>query len=105
MSGTEGKNSEADRRRRFRKGAMVDALIWLALIGLGAASLMLAYRNLGAFNLVVALAIAALQIALIGAFFMQLRSARALTLLTAGSAFVFVTAMFLLTLNDLFTRV
>jgi cytochrome c oxidase subunit IV len=73
-------------------------------MALGAASLGLAYIRLGPFNLVVGLAIAAMQIGIIGLFFMKLRHARSLIALTASAAFIFVFVMCAFTFNDLFTR-
>ena len=97
--------SEKDRHRRFKSQARGDLLVWLALVALGAVSFAVAFQPLGSFTLVVNLALAATQVALLGLFFMQLRHARALIALTSIAAFLFVAVMFVLTLNDLFTRV
>lgn len=97
--------SQAEAMRRFRKAATGDLLIWFVLLGLGAVSFFAAFQPLGRFDLVASLAVAVIQVALLGLFFMHLRHARVLIVLTALSASVFVMAMFALTLNDLFTRV
>lgn len=91
--------------RRFRRSVVRHAGLWTVLVALVGVSLALAYVPLGPFNLVVALAIAAAQIALLGLFFMSLKDASTLILITAGSAFVFLLSMFALTLNDLFSRI
>lgn len=95
----------SDDRWQFRKAVVHHLGLWICLVGLTALSLGLAFVPLGRFNLVVALAIAVVQIALLGLFFMKLKDAPMLILLTAGSAFVFLLSMFVLTFNDLFTRV
>ena len=97
--------SSAEVDLRYRKAVYFHLLLWIALVGLTGLSLGLAFVHLGPFNLAVALAIATTQIALLGLFFMSLRSASSLILVTAGAAFVFLLSMFVLTLNDLFSRV
>lgn len=92
------------RLRDFWKSAQVEAAIWILIVALAAATLAIAHVPLGRFNLVIALLIAAVQIALVGLFFMNLRDARGLIALTASAAFLFVFVLFALSLNDLFTR-
>lgn len=90
---------------RLRRSVVKHLGLWAILVGLVALNFGLAFVPLGPLNLIVALAIATVQIALLGLFFMSLRSAPKLILITAGSAFVFLLSMFVLTLNDLFSRV
>jgi cytochrome c oxidase subunit IV len=94
-----------ERLDQFKGGARGDILIWAALVGLGALSFAAAFVHLGAFGLVINLLLAAAQITLLGLFFMELRRARALIVLTSVAAFLFVAVLFALTLNDLFSRV
>jgi len=88
---------------QFRRAAIKDAVLWLALLALVAASV-LAAKTVRTYGFAVDLGSAVLQVALLAAFFMQLRGARPLILLTSASASVFLLSMFVLTLNDLFTR-
>ena len=105
MSGDPEKTVDyAEKLRDFSRGARFDFAIWLLIVAMAAASFGLAHVPLGSFNLAIALAIAAGQISLVGLFFMELRRARALIVLTASSASVFVLILFALSLNDLFTR-
>lgn len=103
-----GQAQEADPSRdalsRFRREARLDLLVWICLLAIGGASFGVAFLPLGRFAFPINVLAAAAQIALLGLFFMQLRHARQLVLLTAISGFVFIIAMFGLTLNDLFTR-
>lgn len=78
--------------------------VWAALLALLFSSLGLAYVPLGAWNLPVGVGIAFVKAALVAMFFMELRRATALTLLTAATAFLFISVMFAFTLSDLFTR-
>ena len=98
---------EAHERRTHR--ALLAAwwsnlLVWVALLVLLLGSLGLAYMPLGVWNLPVGVGIALLKAGLVAFFFMELRRAQALTLLTAATAFLFVAVMFAFTLNDLFNR-
>ncbi len=94
-----------DARRRFRAAVVSHLVLWTVLVGLVALSLGLAFVPMGAFNLVVALAIAVVQVALLAFYLMELRQASTLILITAGAAFIFLLAMTVLTLNDLFSRI
>ena len=99
----------AARRRRVGRALLsawwFNLSVWAALLVLLVASLALAYVPLGAWNLPVGLAIAAVKAALVGFFFMTLRRAPALVLLVVGAAALYVGVMFALTFNDLFTRI
>lgn len=87
----------------FWRAAIKDGALWLALLALVAISIFVA-KSTRAYGFEIDLACAVLQVGLIGAFFMQLGAARPLILLTAASATAFLLSMFVLSLNDLFTR-
>jgi cytochrome c oxidase subunit IV len=78
--------------------------IWLALMGLLAATLVLAYVPLGGFNPVVALGIAAVKAALVAVFFMHLKRPDPLLRLAGCAALLWLFFMFSLTFGDLLSR-
>ncbi len=92
-------------RVRFRATLVSHCALWAVLVGLVMLSLGLSFVQLGSFNLLIAIAIAAVQVAVLGFFFMSLREASVLICITAGAGFVFLLAMVVLTLNDLFSRI
>jgi cytochrome c oxidase subunit 4 len=79
--------------------AVYVALILLLLITWGAA-----YVNLGAWNNVVALGVAATKAILILLFFMELRRSRRATWLAAAAGFVWLGILLVLSGSDYLTR-
>jgi cytochrome c oxidase subunit IV len=75
-----------------------------ALLGLLALTITAAYLNLGPFNTVVAMVIAALKAALIALFFMHLRYSKPLMWIFAGAGIFWLGIMFALALSDYLTR-
>lgn len=78
--------------------------VWLALMVLLGITVLGAYQPLGAFNLVLSLAIAAAKIALVAIFFMRLRQPDPLLRLAAGAAGLWLLFLFSLSFADLLTR-
>ncbi len=79
--------------------------VWVALMLLLVLSVALSQARPGGWSLFANIAIAALQVGLIGMFFMKLRRSGALILLTCAAALLFLAVMFSLTFNDLYSRV
>jgi len=77
---------------------------WLALIGLFAANLISAYVPLGAGNLILSLAIAAVMVVVLSTFLMGLRNSSALIRLVAGAGLFWTSLMFILTFCDFLSR-
>jgi cytochrome c oxidase subunit IV len=73
----------------------------LALLGL---TIFAAYLNLGPFNTVVAMAIAAAKASLIALFFMHIRSAKPVVWLCAGAGLFWLGILFVLTMSDYVSR-
>jgi cytochrome c oxidase subunit 4 len=80
------------------------AKVTAALLGLLAATIVLAYVNLGPLNSAVALLISAAKAALILLFFMHLRRASGLTRLAAALGFFWFGILLAHTLSDYLTR-
>ena len=78
--------------------------IFLSLMVLTAAAVAAAYVNLGAFNIVVALAIATLKATLVVLYFMHARYSPKRTQLVIISAVFWLAIMLALTLSDYGTR-
>ena len=78
--------------------------IFLSLMVLTAATVAAAYVNLGAFNIVVALAIATLKATLVVLFFMHARYSPGRTQLVIICAVFWLAIMLALTLSDYVTR-
>ena len=78
--------------------------IFLSLMILTAATVAAAYVNLGAFNIVVALAIATLKATLVVLFFMHARYSPGRTQLVIICAVFWLAIMLALTLSDYVTR-
>ena len=78
--------------------------VWVALVLLVGLTLLLAYVPLGAFNLPIALAIAAAKALLVALMFMELRLARSFVCLAASAGVVWLLIMFTLTFSDLIWR-
>lgn len=75
-----------------------------ALLGLLALTIALAYVDLGAGNLPVALTIASVKAILVGWFFMHLRDAGASMRLFAFAGLLWLAFLVTFTLTDVFTR-
>jgi cytochrome c oxidase subunit 4 len=81
-----------------------NGLIWAALMLLLAMTLALAYVPMGKLSPAVGIAIAAVKAGFVVMLFMELARARMLTRLAAMSGVVFLTALFVLTLADVLSR-
>lgn len=68
------------------------------------ATITIAYVHLGPFNLVVALTIAAIKVAIIGLIFMELRHESAIHRLAAGIGIFWLSFLFLLSGADYLSR-
>jgi cytochrome c oxidase subunit IV len=79
-------------------------LVFLALLALAGLTTGIAYIDLGTFNTVAALAIAAIKMALVGLFFMHLWYSRGLTWIVVLAGFFWLALMVSFTLADFFTR-
>jgi cytochrome c oxidase subunit 4 len=79
-------------------------LSWLALLGLLALTVTAAYQPLGAFNTVVALAIALTKAAIVAVILMELRRNDGQTIVFATARFYWLAVLFWLALADFVTR-
>jgi cytochrome c oxidase subunit IV len=79
-------------------------LVFVALLLLAALTTGVAYINLGAFNTVVALAIAVIKMSLVGLVFMHLWYSRGLTRIVVLAGFFWLALMVSFTLADVFSR-
>jgi cytochrome c oxidase subunit IV len=79
--------------------------IWAALLALLGLTLGAAYVPLGAFNVAVGLAIAALKGGIVALLFMNLRRSGTLVRLAAAAGFFWLVVLFALTLSDFLTRI
>lgn len=79
-------------------------LAWLGLLTLLALTVVAAYLPLGAFNTIVALAIATTKAAAVAAIFMELRERNPLTLAFAIAGFFWLGIMLWLAFSDYLTR-
>jgi cytochrome c oxidase subunit IV len=79
-------------------------LVFVALLLLAALTTGVAYINLGPFNTVAALAIAAIKMCLVGLFFMHLWYSRGLTRIVVLAGFFWLVLMVSFTLADVFSR-
>ncbi|MDA9432315.1 cytochrome C oxidase subunit IV family protein [Bradyrhizobium sp. CCBAU 51627] len=77
---------------------------WLALLGLLALTVTLAYVPLGAGNAVVALSIGTIKAVLVAAIFMELRKRHGLTLVFAAAGLFWLGILLWLGLMDFMTR-
>jgi caa(3)-type oxidase subunit IV len=80
------------------------ALVWLVLLASLATSIGLAYLPLGNGNIEANLLIAAVMIALLFIFLMDLKSAKALLRVVAASGLLWLILMFTLTFSDYLSR-
>jgi cytochrome c oxidase subunit IV len=78
--------------------------VWGALLVLLALTCAFAYVPLGAFNVVLALTIAAIKAMLVGLLFMGLARSRVLLRLAAAAAFFWLIILFTLTFTDYMLR-
>lgn len=78
--------------------------VFVSLLVLAALTTGVAYIDLGPFNTVVALVIAAIKMTLVGLFFMHLLYARGLTRIVVLAGIFWLALMVCGTLADLFTR-
>jgi len=79
-------------------------LIWLALSVLTVITFLVSKIDLGAFNIVIALAIAAFKMSLVIWFFMHVRTDNPLTKLFVFAGFFWIAILLALTLGDYFSR-
>ena len=79
-------------------------VVFVVLLILAAVTTAVAYVDLGSFNTVVALAIAAVKMALVGLFFMHLRYSRGLNRIVVLAGFFWLALMVSFTLADVFSR-
>ncbi len=79
-------------------------LIWLTLSILTVVTFYVSTINLGPFNIVVALAIAAIKMSLVIWFFMHVRTDNPLTKLFCFAGFFWIAILLALTLGDYFSR-
>jgi len=80
------------------------AAVWLILLLLTGITTGVAYIDLGAFSVVIALLIAAVKMLLVALFFMHMRHGTKLTQLAAAGAFLWLFIMMAFTLADVWTR-
>jgi cytochrome c oxidase subunit IV len=78
--------------------------IFLLLLVLTGLTTGVAFIDLGAYNTVAALAIAATKMLLVGLFFMHLRSSSGLTKLVVLAGFFWLAILLTFTMSDYFTR-
>jgi len=92
------------RRQSTRALWQGPAAAWLALLVLFAGTLGAAYLPLGAGNVAINLLIAAVMIAVLVTFLMDLRRATALTRVVAAAGLFWAVLMFALTFSDYLSR-
>jgi cytochrome c oxidase subunit 4 len=80
-------------------------LVWVGLLALLFSSLGSAYVQMGAFNTVANLGIAACKMLLVALFFMHLNRASPLIRIVSGVGLVWVLIMLGLSLSDFLTRI
>jgi cytochrome c oxidase subunit 4 len=79
-------------------------IVWLALLGLLAATAASSYIPMGGWNSAVNLAISCVKVLLVAVFFMHLRHAGALLRLVAAAAVLWLALLFGLSWTDYATR-
>jgi len=80
------------------------ALVWIVLLILTAVTTAVAYVDLGAFSVVVALVIAVVKMLLVALFFMHIRHSTQLTRLVVMGGLIWLFILLLLTFADFSTR-
>ena len=78
--------------------------VFLALMVLTAVTVGVAFVDLGAFNDVVAMAVAVTKMTLVVLFFMHVKGSQTMTKLTVVASFFWLVILLALTLSDYFTR-
>lgn len=79
-------------------------IVFVSLMVFMFLTIFVAYQPLGYFNLPIALAIAMIKATLVVLFFMEVKYGSRLLWVFAGSSFVFLLIMLVLTMNDYVTR-
>ncbi len=77
---------------------------WIALLGFLSLTIFAAYLPLGAFNIIVALTIAAAKVLIIAFVFMDLKNSRGLMVIFAAAGFFWLSILFWLSFTDYLTR-
>lgn len=77
---------------------------WIALCALLALTVTLAYQPLGAFNMPIALTIAALKVLIVAAIFMELRERRPLLMVFASAGLCWLAVLIWLASTDFIWR-
>jgi len=80
------------------------AAVWIVLLILTGVTTSVAYVDLGAFSVVVALVIAVVKMLLVALFFMHVRHSTQLTRLVLAGGLIWLMILLALTLADFFTR-
>jgi cytochrome c oxidase subunit IV len=80
------------------------AAVWLILLALTAITTAVAFVDLGAFSVVVALAIAVVKMLLVALFFMHVRHSTQLTKLVVVGGLLWLSILLTFTLADVWTR-
>jgi cytochrome c oxidase subunit IV len=107
---TDASNMQPESREPAERRARVwwlwwsPALVWVILIVLFGVSFGVTYLPLGGANLAVHLAIAAVMIALLVIFLMDIRNAAVIIRLVGAAGLFWLIFMFSLTFNDYLTR-
>jgi len=78
--------------------------VFAALLVLMVLTVIVAFQPLGNFNLPIALTIAVIKATLIMLFFMEVKYGSKLLWVFAGTSFVFLLIMLIMTMNDYLTR-
>ncbi|MDQ3248732.1 MAG: cytochrome C oxidase subunit IV family protein [Chloroflexota bacterium] len=79
-------------------------MIFAALLGLLALTVLVAYLNLGAWSPLVAMLIASVKALLVVLYFMHVRYNNRLTWVFAGAGFVWLALLLVLTMSDYLSR-
>lgn len=80
------------------------AAVWIVLLILTGVTTTVAYVDLGAFSVVVAMTIAVVKMLLVALFFMHLRHSTQLTRLVVAGGLIWLMILLLLTFADFLTR-
>ena len=80
------------------------AAVWIVLLILTGVTTSVAYVDLGAFSVVVALTIAVVKMLLVALFFMHIRHSTHLTRLVVAGGMIWLMILLLLTFADFMTR-
>ena len=80
------------------------AAVWIVLLILTGVTTTVAYVDLGAFSVVVAMTIAVVKALLVALFFMHLRHSTQLTRLVVAGGLIWLMILLLLTFADFLTR-